>query len=80
MQAYNLSFEKIIDLGLIGVRIFIIVMMIIYVIYTVILSRRIKIMNQNLKTPYEKSFIKLSKLHMFASVAATAIAILAITL
>ena len=80
MQTYNLSFEKIIDLGLIGVRIFIIVMMIIYVIYTVILSRRIKIMNQNLKTPYEKSFIKLSKLHVFTSVAATAIAILAITL
>jgi len=80
MQTYNLSFEKIIDLGLIGVRIFIIVMMIIYVIYTVILSRRIKIMNQNLKTPYEKSFIKLSKLHIFTSVAATAIAILAITL
>ena len=80
MQTYNLSFENIIDLGLIGVRIFIIVMMIIYVIYTVILSRRIKIMNQNLKTPYEKSFIKLSKLHVFTSVAATAIAILAITL
>lgn len=80
MQTYNLSFEKIIDLGLIGVRIFIIVVMTIYVIYTIILSRRIKIMNQNLKTPYEKSFIKLSKLHMFASVAATAIAILAITL
>jgi len=80
MQTYNLSFENIIDLGLIGVRIFIIVMMIIYVIYTVILSRRIKIMNQNLKTPYEKSFIKLSKLHVFTSVAATAIAILATTL
>ena len=80
MQTYNLSFENIIDLGLIGVRIFIIVMMIIYVIYTVILSRRIKIMNQNLKTPYEKSFIKLPKLHVFTSVAATAIAILAITL
>jgi hypothetical protein len=80
MQTYNLSFENIIDLGLIGVRIFIIVVMTIYVIYTIILSRRIKIMNQNLKTPYEKSFIKLSKLHMFASVAATAIAILAITL
>jgi hypothetical protein len=80
MQTYNLSFEKIIDLGLIGVRIFIIVMMIIYVIYTVILSRRIKIMNQNLKTPYEKSFIKLSKLHVFISIAATTIAVLAITL
>ena len=80
MQTYNLSFENIIGFGLTGVRIFIIAVMTIYVIYTVILSRRIKIMNQNLKTPYEKSFIKLSKLHMFASVAATAIAILAITL
>jgi len=80
MQTHNLSFENIVGFGLTGVRIFVIVMMVIYVIYTVILFRRIKIMNQNLKTPYEKSFIKLSKLHVFISVAATAIAILAITL
>lgn len=39
----------------------------VYFIYAVTFSRRVKIMNKNLKTGYEKSFTKISRFHIFLS-------------
>lgn len=57
-------------MGMTVFEVFMLFMSVVYFIYTVILSRRIKIMNQNLKTSYEKSFVRLSNLHITASVIA----------
>lgn len=37
--------------------------MVISFIFSFVLSRRIKVMNLNLKTPYSKSFLRTSKIH-----------------
>lgn len=60
-------------MGVLVLKIFMLFMSVVYFIYTVILSRRVRIMNQNLKTSYEKSFVRLSMLHILASVVAVAL-------
>jgi hypothetical protein len=57
-------------MGVLGLEIFMLFMSVVYFIYAVILSRRVRIMNQNLKTSYDKSFVRLSKIHILASVVA----------
>lgn len=60
-------------MGILVLKIFMLFMAVVYFIYTIVLSRRIKIMNQNLKTTYERSFVRLSRLHVIASVVAIAL-------
>ncbi|HOD01381.1 MAG TPA: hypothetical protein PKH50_01530 [bacterium] len=78
MQTYSFSLENLIGFGVTGIKIFIIIMMGIYLIYALTLSRRLKIMNQNLETPYKKNFIRLSRLHIIASIATIIITVLSI--
>lgn len=60
-------------IGVVGLETFMLFMAIIYFVYTLVLSRRIKIMNQNLKTSYEKGFVLVSRIHITASVVAIAL-------
>ncbi len=57
---------------------FMLLISLIYLTYAVVFSRRIKIMNQNLKTGYEKGFNRLSKFHIFLSLVSTILFILSI--
>lgn len=72
---FNSIFEQttLTRVGIIGLEIFMLFMAVIYFIYTLVLSRRLKIMNQNLKTSYEKSFVGISVFHTIASVVAIAL-------
>lgn len=65
-------------IGVVGLEVFMLFMAIIYFVYTLVLSRRIRIMNQNLKTSYEKGFVRVSRLHIMASVVAIALFALAL--
>ena len=62
--------EKLIDTGIGGVELFTLVIILIYFVFSFVLTRRIRIMNLNLKTPYSKGFIVLSWIHTLASLAA----------
>lgn len=53
--------------GITILKAFMIFISLIYFIYAITFSRRVKIMNQNLKTGYEKGFTGMSKLHVLLS-------------
>lgn len=60
-------------MGVVGLEIFMLFMSVVYFVYAIVFSRRVKIMNQNLKTSYEKSFVRISSLHILISVVAVAL-------
>ncbi len=60
-------------MGVLGLEIFMLFMSIVYFVYAIVFSRRVRIMNQNLKTSYERSFVRLSRFHILASVVTIAL-------
>lgn len=78
MELTSIGQGSLVGVGIIGLKIFVSIMVILYLIYTLILSRRIRIMNQNLKTSYEKSFLRISRLHILGAIIAIVLAILSI--
>lgn len=78
MELTSIGQGSLVGVGIIGLKIFVFIMAVLYLIYTLILSRRIRIMNQNLKTSYEKSFLRISRLHILGAIIAIVLAILSI--
>ncbi len=78
MDFNNLQSEQLIKVGAVVGEAIILAIMVIYFIFAFILSRRIRVMNLNLKTPYEKSFITIARIHTFASLIAVIITLLSI--
>jgi ABC-type Fe3+-siderophore transport system permease subunit len=60
----NFQTENLVKIAAVAGELLILTIMFIYLIFAFVHSRRIKIMNLNLKTPYAKSFVKISKIHM----------------
>lgn len=54
---------KLIEVGAKAGEVFVLAIMIIYTASSFILTRRIKVMNLNLKTPHSKNFTRISKIH-----------------
>lgn len=68
MELINLTdMKKLIFIAVGGVEVFVLIIAAIYLVFSFVLTRRIRIMNLNLKTPYSKGFILLSWLHTLAS-------------
>lgn len=55
-----------INVGATVIKVFMLLMMVLYLIYTFLFSRKLKIMNQNLETPYKKFFSTVSWLHILS--------------
>ena len=72
----NLDKLQIIDIGTLAIQIFVLLVIAIYLIFSFVLTRRIRIMNLNLKTPYSKGFIVISWMHSLASLVAFLITLL----
>jgi hypothetical protein len=71
------SIEIIKTVATIG-EIIVLAIMVIYVIFSFVLTRRIKVMNLNLKTPYSKGFITVSKIHTIALIVIVILTLLSI--
>lgn len=68
MELNNIFNEStMVQTGILILKAFMLFISLIYLIYTITFSRRVKIMNQNLKTGYESVFTGLSKFHIFLS-------------
>ncbi|MBW6441740.1 hypothetical protein K0B04_02410 [Patescibacteria group bacterium] len=78
MDFNNIQTDQLIKMGVVSGEIFILAIMVIYLVHAFILSRRIKIMNLNLKTPYAKSFSSLSRIHTIATIIIIIITVLSI--
>lgn len=74
----NLNKLQIVDMGVGAVQIFVLLVMAVYLIFSFVLTRRIRIMNLNLKTPYSKGFIAISWMHSLASLVAFLITLLSL--
>jgi hypothetical protein len=66
MGSSGLSNMHIMDIGATVIKGFVFLMMVLYLIYTFLFSRKLKIMNQNLETPYRKFFYTVSWFHMLS--------------
>ena len=69
---------QLIKISVIGIQVFVVAIMIIYMIFAFVMTRRVKIMNQNLKTSYARVFNDLSKIHFIASIVVVIISLLSI--
>jgi hypothetical protein len=78
MEFNKLEMSTVIKFGAITGEIFIIAIMVIFLIFSFILTRRIKVMNLNLKTPYAKVFEKISKIHTLATLIVIILSLLAL--
>lgn len=74
----NLDKLQIIDIGTLAIQIFVLLVIAIYLIFSFVLTRRIRIMNLNLKTPYSKGFIVISWMHSLASLIAFLVTLLSL--
>jgi hypothetical protein len=74
----NLQTSEIIKAASAAGEIVVLGIMVIYVIFSFVLTRRIKIMNLNLKTPYSKSFVVISKIHTIALIVVILLTLLSI--
>ena len=74
----NLNKMQIADMGVSAIQILSLLVMAIYLIFSFVLTRRIRIMNLNLKTPYSKGFIAISWMHSLASLAVFLITLLSL--
>ena len=74
----NLQTSQIIKISVVGGQIFIVAIMVVYMIFAFVLTRRVKIMNLNLKTPHGKSFSALAKIHFIVSLFVVILTLLSI--
>jgi len=74
----NIDKFQIIDKGTLALQIFTLLVITIYLIFSFVLTRRIRIMNLNLKTPYSKGFIAIAWMHSIASLIAFLITLLSL--
>jgi len=74
----NNNFDKLqmVNIGAVALQVFALLIMAVYLIFSFVLTRRIRIMNLNLKTPYSKGFIVISWMHSLASLVAFLITLL----
>jgi len=80
MEFNTLQTLKIVKFGAIAGEIILITIMLIYLVFAFILTRRINVMNLNLKTPYGKTFEKVSRLHTFATLIVIILSLLSLKL
>jgi len=79
MELINIFSESaMVQTGITVLKGFMIFISLIYFIYAITFSRRIKIMNKNLKTGYEKTFNGMSKFHIFLSLVSIILFLLSI--
>lgn len=62
-----IDFPAMLKIGISGVELVTLAIIVLYLIFSLVLIRRIRIMNLNLKTPYSKGFVVLAWLHTLAS-------------
>jgi|GEM_PF-2969739 len=67
MDISNYSIQQIIEVGSGTIEIFVFLMMVLYLFFAFILIRKLRIMNLNFKTPYNKLFLLLARAHFVAS-------------
>lgn len=78
MDFNNLQFDNLVKIGAVTGEIVILGIMVVYFLFSFILTRRIKVMNLNLKTPHAKSFITIARIHSLASLITIILTLLSI--
>lgn len=63
----NIKIGDMVNILVYGGEIFIFIIMVIYLVFAFVSIRRLKIMNLNLKTPYNKFFSLVANLHFVAT-------------